>query len=168
MELSDFQKLEILLNLPWYVYFIGIFALAIIFGRKKQWEYEAKLFAPDSDDIMGEIEFKKFENKPPSAELEGRFLRELYDKEIEVTLDGQLIQKIKMGLTGTHYEILFPVHLDQFEQSDKNKSQYRPKGARRFNSVNLMFASDFAVSNKQAVEIRVDKEVIAHGIIMRD
>jgi hypothetical protein len=168
MELSDFQKLEVLLNLPWYVYFIGIFALAIIFSRKKQWEYEAKLFAPDSDEIMGEIEFEKFEKKPPSAELQGQFLRELYDKEIEVILDGLVIQRIKMGLTGTHYEILFPVHLDQAEQTDKNKPHYRPKHARRFNSVTLLFATDFAVSNKQAVEIRVDKEIIAHGIIMRD
>lgn len=162
MQDSLIRLFEHATSLPWYAYLAAFIAMVLVFGKKKEWEYEAKLFQGDNKGIKGELEIIKFKNSDPEGILQGYFLPELYGKEIEVLLNDNVIQKLHIHENGQRYDILYP----RLER--KSQDLFRPQQARRFNLVRLWFDDRVLPSNTDQVIIRVNGQDIAQGQMLID
>lgn len=163
MDTITISELSVIFNQPWYVYFIVLLVLMFIYGKKKDWEYEAKLFRPDSKDIIGRLQIKKYAKGLPAGELKLDFIKELYNKEFELVLNDTVIQKLLISENGQHCDILYPRY------EDKKKQQiFRPRSTRRFNLMQLYFDDRVLPENNQTIEIRMNNDVLATGIMIRD
>lgn len=154
--------LEKLGEAPVYVYFILFLLIMFLFGRKKEWEYEAKLFHEGSNNIIGEIEIKKYKKEMPEGELEYIELDKHYNKEIEILIDNETIQKIRINPEGTHYDILYP----RIEK--KSTAIHRPSYAQKLKRLNLYLDDRITPQNNQKIIIRANNEELASGQLIQD
>jgi hypothetical protein len=157
-----FTIIDTLTSQPLYVYVCAFIVFAIIFGRAKEWEYEAKLFKPSSKDISGEIEIKKFKKKPPQGELTIEGLQAYYNQDIEILIGKQTIQKLRINAEGTHYRILYP------RIEGKSVDIYRHKHERKYNKINITLDPHIKLENKQDVLIRANNDDILTGTFIQD
>ena len=162
MKESLLRLFEQATSLPWYAYVAAFIAMMLIFGKKKEWEYEAKLFQGENKGIKGELEIIKFKKADPEGILQGYFLAELYGKEVEIMLNDDVIQKIHIHQDGQRYDILYP----RLER--KTTDIYRPRQAIRFNVVRLWFDERTTPQNNDKVTIRANNEGMAFGQMLRD
>jgi len=156
------KLMDFLDSLSWYHY-LGLFVIfAFIFGKKKVIDFEAKLFAEDSNEISGELEIEKFENESLKAKLKLDSIKKIYDNKIEIIIHNQRVSAFIIAENGTRVEISYPT------LPTGKSSQYRPDNARKWNRVELPLPDDLKVENNQRIEIKVDGKVFAHGILLKD
>jgi len=157
-----FSIIDTLTSQPWYVYVGAFIIFAIIFGRAKEWEYEAKLFKAESKTVSGELEVKKYKNRPPRGELHIQGLQAYYNQEIEILVNKQTIQKLRINAEGTHYSVLYP-------RIETNSIDiYRNQNERKYNKVNIFLEPHIQLENKQEVAIRVNNDEILTGTFIQD
>lgn len=148
-------------SLRWY-HFLGFFILfVIIFGKKKEWDYEAKLFIDNSNEMSGEFEIEKFSKENPTGKLVLNALSQLPDKETEILINSQLASRFRLEENGTRLQIMFPI-------LPINKSIYRPHNARKWNRIDLPLSTEIKLANNHRVEIKVNGKLFAHGILLED
>lgn len=156
------QLMDVMQSLPGYAYIILFIFIMFIFGKKKDWEYEAKLFAENQTTMIGEFEIKKYKNEAPEGELELTNLEKYYNQDIEILVGNDSIQKLRINSEGSHYDILYP----RLER--KTNDIHRTSSARRFNKLYLYFDEHINLQNNQKVVIRVLNEDVATGTLLPD
>jgi|TARA_R110000868_G_scaffold57461_1_gene177375 hypothetical protein len=157
-----FNIIDTLTSQPWYVYVCTFIIFAVIFGRAKEWEFEAKLFKADSRAVTAELEIKKFKKKPPQGQLTLQGLQAYYNQDIEIIVSKQTIQKLRINAEGTHYNILYP-RID-----GKSGEIYRHKNERKYNKLNIFLDPHITIENKQDVVIRANNQDILSGAFIED
>lgn len=148
-------------SLHWYHFLVLFILLIIFFGKKKEWDYEAKLFIDHSNEMSGEFEIEKFSKEDPVGKLALNSLSQLADKEIEIFINSQLVSKFRLEENGTRLQIMHPV-------LPTNKSSYRPHNARKWNRIDLPLSTEIKLANNHQVEIKVSGKPILHGILLED
>lgn len=94
------------------MFFIGAFIfvviLVVVFGRSKEWEYEAKLIVEGDYKVVGEIEIEKFKKEKPFGELA------LYEEKLrkpgtfEIRVEDKLISRLRWNETGNDLSTDYP------------------------------------------------------------
>ena len=149
-------------SLKWYHYLGLLVIFAIIFGKKKMLDFEAKLFADGSNEISGELEIEKFDKEGLTAKLRLDAISQFYGKEAEIFINNQLVSQFKLEENGTRVEILHPI------LPTGKTSLFIDSNTRKWNRVNLPLAEDVKVINNQRVEIKHNSKLFAHGILLKD
>ncbi|MBK24061.1 MAG: hypothetical protein CME70_08685 [Halobacteriovorax sp.] len=77
-------------NFVWWHFLILFFMMGIFFGKRKIWEYEAKLVKEGSNEFIGEVELKQYsKEKNPTLELD------LFNFDIDITTISRVIISIE-------------------------------------------------------------------------
>ena len=141
------EYLQKFLNLPWYAYVGIVVALFIIFGKQKEWEYEAKLFVEGTEKEMGEIELKKFAKEAPTMTLNLEDKFPLNNASLKIELDESLTIELKVSENGQHVKVISPLSEDQAEEI------YRPAASIRWNNIMVPFPYLRKPKNNQKVVV---------------
>lgn len=87
------QLFELMANIPWWGWVVGVIVVLSIFGDKKIWEYEVDFHYKEGVG-KGEVEFELFTRNKPKVSLELDLDSQYVDKEIEVSLKGQRVMHL--------------------------------------------------------------------------
>ena len=92
--------------------FFAVFAVFIIyglvFGKTKEFEYEAKLIPEGENEIVGEIEIEKFKKEDPYGELSIYSIDDTVHGVVEIYHEEKLISRFEVLPEKKAIRLLFP------------------------------------------------------------
>ncbi len=152
---------------PWWAVVIVVIFLMAIFGKKKEFEYEAKLFQEGSEDIKGEIEIEKYKKNDPQAKLE------LWDKSLPLTgeflirINDQTLSQFNINEADPRtINILFP--LIKNKSGELQKTIRRHSNSVKFGNFPFLVTRDVQPKNQDSVVVSINGEEILKGLFYRD
>lgn len=154
--------LKFLETLEWYYWLIGFFLLAATFGKKKEWEYEAKLFVSGNEESVGEIEIKQFKGEAPHAKIQLKSFEGFYGNHLEIFVESKSICKLSFDESGSRQTKHFPL------VRTEKKEKFRGSRKHKWTLVDLGLVATDMPANNQKVEIHNDQGLLFSGVLFRD
>lgn len=149
-------------EIPWYAWIGGFFAVGLMFGKKKDWEYEAKLFKEDRQDSMGEIEIKQYKGEVPQANLQLHSFDCFYGNDLEIQVEGKTICRVELSEDGRYVTKQYPLM--------KSEKQRKFRGSRNksWSVLLLGIVNTEMPANNQKVEILCHGKALYTGVLFKD
>lgn len=82
---------------PAIFFFVFAIIVSSIRRKKKEWEYEAKLFQDPSQKPIGEFEIEKYKDQPPKGELTIYGMASLFDGPVSIQVRDQVISQFDVS-----------------------------------------------------------------------
>lgn len=134
-------------NLAWWHFVILFFLLGIIFGKRKEWEYEAKLFTEGSEDIKGEVEVKKY-HKEELNHIDVDIYSKNQPSKIAISIGGNEVLAFDILNNGGKLKL-----------SD-GRTIKRPSNVKKINKFRISEVNIEKPGNRTSVSVNVDGEVL--------
>jgi hypothetical protein len=165
MDTESFKEifhsaLEFIFALPWYGRLGIVLFIFILFGKKKEWGFEAKLMPEDSSEIVGEVEIKKFKKNDPTGVLD--LPNDILTKDtlIEILINNKTISKFDFSPEKGNIKIHYP-HIQK-------KEKHLTRKQRKWSKIPFPIERNLKPQNKDEIEVRLSNSPTLKGIFLND
>lgn len=150
------------MSLGWTLLVVGgLVVYGLIFGKSKEYEYEAKLIPEGNNEIVGEVEIKKYKSENPVGELALYSPQFNFKGMVEIFNNETLISRFEIS-EGKSPRLLFPTPSPLVTKM-KNTGLQKVGNAYRF-----PVKEDLFVQNNHKVRICMSDRPQLYGVFLKD